>query len=75
MSIQSPVADTAIYIEGGKHHSIVINPARKTNRKKRIIEFLKGLNPFTWFNELSNITITLEELDTPKSKVDRPPND
>ena len=63
MSKQTPVTDVPVYKNEKEDNTSTPHLIAKNVRTKGITGFLKGLNPANWFSELSNITITMEELD------------
>jgi len=67
MSMQSFIAPTDSYKKEMDDSMLYRQVATKKEKKNRIAVFFGGLNPTTWFNDFSNIEITMEEFDSGKS--------
>ena len=64
----SPSATISRYHENQKAGSNIVVTQGKKAKRNKISEFFCSLNPGNWFNEFSDIEITLEELGSTKQE-------
>lgn len=68
MSMPSPSATMHRYHEKQKASINILVTQGKKAKGNRISVFFRNLNPANWFNEFSDIEITMEELGSTKKQ-------